>query len=341
MSPAGLDRDVERRVFAPGRVNLIGDHVDYVGGLVLPMAIDLGITIDYTAGGEQIDLRSADEPDAVSIPLPAPAASFGGPDWGRYVAAVAHELGSTVGLSGSISSTVPPGAGLSSSAALEVAVALALGADAADPLSLAQLCQRAEHRATGVPTGIMDQLAIVSGRAGEASLIDCRSLVVTPVPLPEGTVVHAVHSGVGRRLVGSEYADRRRQCEAAEREIGPLRDADLDGVAELADEAVRRRARHVVTEIARVRAAATATDPQQFGSLMNDSHASLRDDFEVSIPELDRLVSRLQATDGVHGARLTGAGFGGCAVALVDEDVDAAAVGGWRLRPASGAAVVR
>jgi len=329
------------RVFAPGRVNLIGDHVDYVGGLVLPMAIDLGITVDFEPGGDHIELRSDEDPEPAVVALPTSDAPPTNPAWARYVHAVAHELGTVEGGTGIVTSTLPVGAGLSSSAALEVAVALALGADNSDPLALAQLCQRAEHRATGVPTGIMDQLVITGARTGTALLIDCRSGQRFPVGLPSGVAVHAVHSGVSRRLVGSEYGDRRRDCEHAESIIGPLRDAGLGDLASVADPIVRRRARHVITEIARVRAASASTDAHELGRLMSASHASLRDDFEVSIPELDDLVDRLQRTDGVYGARLTGAGFGGCAVALVEESLAPERVGGWRLRPTGAAAVRR
>ncbi|RMH79865.1 MAG: galactokinase, partial [Actinomyces sp.] len=197
--------------------------------------------------------------------------------------------------------------------------------------------------ASGVPCGIMDQLAVAAGVEGAALLIDCRDETVEPVALPAGVAVHAVHSGVPRRLAGSAYAERRAACEAAEGEIGPLRDATPADVDTLDDPVRRRRARHVVTEIARVRAAVDACrrgDVATVGALMVDSHRSLRDDFEVSIPELDALVERLLAVPGVYGARLTGAGFGGCVVALVDADVPADRVGGWRLRPSGGARLV-
>jgi len=331
-------------VFAPGRVNLIGDHVDYVGGLVLPMAIDLGTTIRITQSDESpavVRLESESEPEPALIELPVDAIADRSPTWSRYAAAVLSEMGATTGFRGEITTTLPVGAGLSSSASLETAVAIAAGFDGS-PIELARLCQRAEHRASGVPCGIMDQLAIAAGVAGSALLIDCRDESVEAVMLPAGVAIHAIHCGVSRRLAGSGYADRRASCEAAERTIGPLRDAAIDRLGELAG-VERRRARHVITEIDRVRQAASASragDAGRFGSLMNESHASLRDDFEVSIPELDQLVERLQSTPGVHGARLTGAGFGGCAVALVDADTDPAIIGGWRLSPRAGAGVV-
>lgn len=330
------------RAWAPGRVNLIGDHVDYVGGLVLPMAVDLGTSVTFVPGGDRLRLRSADEPDPVDIPVPVADPASIRPDWGRYVGGVAAEMGLTVGGRGSISSTLPLGAGLSSSASLEAALAVAFG-HPGPPGELARLCQRAEQAASGVPCGIMDQLAVAAGVEGAALLIDCRDETVEPVALPAGVAVHAVHSGVPRRLAGSAYAERRAACEAAEGEIGPLRDATPADVDTLDDPVRRRRARHVVTEIARVRAAVDACrrgDVVTVGALMVDSHRSLRDDFEVSIPELDALVERLLAVPGVYGARLTGAGFGGCVVALVDADVPADRVGGWRLRPSGGARLV-
>ncbi len=334
------------RVFAPGRVNLIGDHVDYVGGLVLPMAVDLGTTIDVmpAAAGRAgvVGLRSDSESDPAEILLPVRDPGSHPIEWARYPAAVLAEMGTTAGFSGEIVSTLPIGAGLSSSASLEVATALAVGFRG-DTLPLAQLCQRAEHRATGVPSGIMDQLAITSGVEGSALLIDCRDHSVEPVPLPRGTVVHAVHCGVSRRLEGSEYADRRRSCELAEQTLGPLRDATNSELGAISNPMIRRRARHVISEISRVSAAVEATrrdDAAEFGNLMNRSHVSLRDDFEVSIPELDQLVDQLQRTPGVFGARLTGAGFGGCVVVLADDSVDPGAIGGWRLKPSAGARVV-
>jgi galactokinase len=236
-----------------------------------------------------------------------------------------------------VHTTLPVGAGLSSSAALEVAVALALGW-AGTPLELALACQRAEHLAVGVPSGVMDQLASASGRAGHALLVDCSSYAVTPVPLPEVALVVA-HSGQARTLAGSAYAERRAQCEAAARIIGPLRQATLSDVTHLSDPVLRRRARHVVTENARVLEvvdALGAGDLRAAGLLMAESHRSLKDDFEVSTAALDDLVGRLSATPGVYGARLTGAGFGGCVVALADPESPAP---GWRLAAADGASV--
>ena len=308
---------------------------------MLPMAIDLGTTIQVTRSTDSVHsvrFDSDTEPDPAHIELPVALAAGRWPAWSSYAAAVLSEMGTTSGFYGRIHTTLPVAAGLSSSASLETAVALAAGFDGT-PIELARLCQRAEQRASGVPCGIMDQLAIAAGVEGSALLIDCRDESVTPVSLPGGVAIHAVHCGVSRRLAGSEYADRRASCESAERTIGPIRDATIDRLGEI-DGVERRRARHVITEIERVRSAvdaAAAGDPEGFGRLMNESHASLRDDFEVSIPELNQLVERLQSTPGVYGARLTGAGFGGCAVALVDSEINPEVVGGWRLQPSAGA----
>ena len=323
---------------APGRVNLIGDHTDYTGGLVLPMAIDLETVVEGTRQGDHVALASAQEPDraVVSLSVEDPAAVS--PPWARYVAGVVAVLRPSTGFHGTVTSTVPLGAGLSSSAALEVAVALAVGFEGT-PLQLALACQEAEQRASGVPCGIMDQLASAAGVEGHALLIDCTTLTLTPVPVPEGLDVVVVHSGVERGLGGTAYAVRRAECEAAARELGPLRSAYLADVERIDDDVIRRRARHVVSENERVRAFAEAlatgrTD--DLGPLMAASHASLRDDFEVSIPALDDLVERLASTPGVLGARLTGAGFGGCVVALAEPG---APVDGWRVRAATGASV--
>ena len=323
---------------APGRVNLIGDHTDYTGGWALPMALDRGTTVDVERTGEAVVLTSADEPEPAVVPIGLRDPGELPPGWGRYVGGVVAEVRPTTGAVGTVRTSVPIGAGLSSSAALEVAVALALG-HPGPPLELARACQRAEHRATGVPTGILDQLTAVAAAEGTALLIDCRSLETVPVALPDLEIV-VVHSGESRRLVGSAYAERRAQTEAAAEVIGPLRDARPSHVDRIPDALLRRRARHVVTENARVVAmteAFSAGDVEAAGRLLVESHASLRDDFEVSTPTLDSTVERLLATPGVLGARLTGAGFGGCVVAFVRPGAE---VGGWKVRPAAGAHLV-
>lgn len=335
--------------YAPGRVNLIGDHTDHSGGFVLPLALDRGTTVAFTpapaaAGATQVTLTSSGERQPAVVPLDVHDPRQLEPAWARYVAGVMIELRAAgdrlTGGEGTVRTTLPIGAGLSSSAALTVAVALALGARGT-PLDIAELCRRAEERASGIPCGIMDQLAATAGVEGCALLIDCTSLKVTAVPLPAGVEVVIVDSGERRTLVGSPYAARRADCERAASLIGPLRHAVRYDVERLADERLRRRARHVVTENVRVVAAAEALlagDVATAGRLMNESHASLRDDFEVSTPALDRLVAQLAGTPGVYGARLTGAGFGGCAVALVAAGSE---VAGWRALASAGARVRR
>ena len=291
-------------VRAPGRVNLIGDHTDYNDGFVLPLAIDRECRVTAELiDGRRLRTRWSELADATS-------------------AFIAEEVWFALGLSEvgvelSVSSTVPIGVGLSSSSALAVAVGTALCAVAGiqlEPRELARVCRDAEESATGVPSGIMDQLASVLGVAGHALLIDCRSLETTPIPVPDVVVVE---SGVQRSLAESAYAERRAECEAVARRLGlaALRDATFDQVAD------EPRARHVVSENARVLAAAEALragDLAALGGLMLESHASLRDDYEVSMPELDSIVDELVAA-GAAGARLTGAGFGGCVVAVAED----------------------
>jgi galactokinase len=322
---------------APGRVNLIGDHTDYTGGLALPMAIDLSTTVTGERGGDEIVLRSADEPELAQLPLRVIDPAAVEPAWARYVAGIIAELRPTIGFTGTVSTTIPVGAGLSSSAALELAVALVLGSPA-DPLALALLGQRAEQRASGVPCGVMDQLASASGVDGHALLLDCHSLTVTPVPVPDDVDVVVIHSGEGRRLAGSGYAERRTECEAAELIVGPLRllrdPTDLDPIT---DPVLRGRAHHVVTENARVWAfveALDAGDVATAGQVMQDSHTSLARDFGVSTPTVDALVQRLASTRGVHGVRMTGGGFGGCVVALTEPGVLSE---GWTVHAGPGA----
>jgi len=327
------------RAFAPGRVTLIGDHTDYTGGFALAAAVEAGTEVELEPGGDWVELASDAEPETARVPLGIDDPMSVEPPWGRYVAGVVSVVRPAVGGTGTVRTTLPVGAGLSSSAALVVALALALGFEGT-PLELAVAAQRAEHLASGVPTGLLDQLASVSGRAGCALLIDCSSCAVEPVPMPEGVEILVVSSGQSRTLVGSAYAERRSQCEAAGRLIGPLREATPADVASIPDQLLRRRARHVVTENERVLAFADALrsgDLQAAGRLMVQSHQSLRDDFEVSTAVLDDVVARLLATPGVYGARLTGAGFGGCVVSLVDPTSPAE---GWRLAAAAGASVV-
>ena len=326
-------------VHAPGRVNLIGDHTDYTGGLVFPMAIDRGTTIRYTPGTDRVVLSSDAELGLVDLTLPVDVdPRTVTPAWGRYVAAMAAELNASIGMHGTVSSDIPAGAGLSSSAALECAIGLALSFDGT-PVDLALAAQRAEHAATGVPTGIMDQLCIAAATAGHATMIDCRTLDITQVPVPDEVDV-VVEFVAHRTLVGSAYADRVAECARAESVIGPLRDATLDDVGRARhhlDDIAWRRARHVVTENERVRAFAAALadgDYARAGRLMQASHESLRTDFETSTSEMDTAVQRLSTTSGVFGARMTGGGFGGCTVALCEPDT---LNSGWVVQASRGA----
>ena len=323
---AALDEPASARWFrAPGRVNLMGDHTDYNEGFVLPVAIDLDCAIAVTAtGGRRVRIRSLDEGTAVDVAADGsdePATTE--PAWGRYVAGVVRALRergrAPVGLDAALASSVPADSGLSSSAALEVACALGLSEAAGlalPPDELALACQAAEHMATGVPSGIMDQLASAAGRDGHALVIDCRTLdvIYTPVPPEVGIVV--VNSGVPRTLERTAYSERRAATERIAASLGlrALRDATLEQVAG------EPLARHVVSENARVHLTAealAAADLAALGKLFAQSHASLRDDYAVSTPDLDELVDALAAA-GARGARLTGAGFGGCVVAVCE-----------------------
>ncbi len=302
-------------VRAPGRVNLIGDHTDYQDGLCLPMAIDRDVVIGCAPRADAtIALESLDEGV-----VPEGAAK---PPWIPTVAAVESLLAArgraATGFDAVVASTIPIGSGLSSSAAFAIAITLAATTVAdfpIEPRALALVAQEVEHRATGVPCGVMDQMASVFGRSGHALLLDCRTLAIDPVPVPEAIAIVVVHSGLPRRLETSAYAERRAACEAAAArlDVDTLRDATF---AQVEDDPI---ARHVVSENARVREFADALgrrDVEECGRLMLESHASLRDDFVVSTPQLDLLVE-LAVEHGAYGARLTGAGFGGCIVALV------------------------
>jgi galactokinase len=327
------------RVHAPGRVNLIGDHTDYAGGLAVPLAIDLGTTVLGEPHGERVVLRSRQADEPVELPVDIDEPREVEPSWGRYVAGVVAELRPRRGFIGIIDSTLPIGGGLSSSAALELSVALALGFEGT-ARELAQLCQRAEQRASGVPCGVMDQLASACGRADHAMLIDFAALDIEYLPVPPGAEIVVIHSGEPRALSDSAYADRRQATEQAASAVGPLRDLELGELERIDDSDVRRRARHVVTENERVVQFARSFaqgDLVTAGRLMFESHASLRDDFEVSTEALDAIVERLRSTEGVFGARLTGGGFGGCVVALCA--TGALPDEGWHVRASAGAHV--
>jgi galactokinase len=325
------------RVFrAPGRVNLIGEHTDYNLGFVLPVALDLATYIAIAPSGDgklriySEDRKEQREFDAASLGSVQPTHS-----WTDYPIGVAQELvRAGVPLAGAnllIRSTVPDGGGLSSSAALEVSSALALlaGREFA-PLELAKLCQRAERNFVGMPCGIMDQYISVFGRAHSAVEIDCRSLGHRLVQLPDGITFIAVNTMVKHALSGSAYRDRVRECAAAVEgikavypDVQSLRDVSpeqFEGVAARLPDPVVRRARHIVTENARVNRfteASASGDVAGMGKLMVASHRSLQHDYEVSCEELDSLVDAALAIDGVYGSRMTGGGFGGCTVTLL------------------------
>lgn len=307
---------------APGRVNLMGDHTDYNEGLVLPMAIDreCAVTIDRRADSRLV-ARSDELPGVLEVAIDTSVETVE-PGWGRFVVAAAQAVrergGHLDGVDIRITSTVPPGSGLSSSTALATALVLAfadLGGLVLTGVDFALVAQASERIATGVDGGLMDQLAAIFGRRDHALLIDCRTNTCDPVALPRELTVLVVHSGVPRTLRDTEYTRRRSECDEIATRLGvpALRDAVL---ADVQDDP---RARHVVTENDRVRAMATALrtdDVDAVGPLLLSSHRSLRDDFGVSTPELDCLVDLL-VDAGALGARLTGAGFGGCVVALV------------------------
>ena len=341
MSPANVQGRQSASVVAraPGRVNLIGDHTDYTGGLVLPMAIDRWTVVVGDRGGNHVQLRSVQERALATVPLRVTDPHDVEPSWARFVAGVVAEMKPAHGFAGTVDTTIPVGAGLSSSAALEVAVALALGFDGT-ALELAQLCQRAEVRASGVPTGIMDQLCSAAGVDDHALLIDCHTLGITPVALPATTAAEiVVVYGHRRTLVGSEYATRVAECAAAEAIIGPLRLAGTADLAGIKDKVVRARARHVINENRRViefAAAVRSGNLATAGALMVESHVSLRDDYATSTDLMDGLVERVCALDGVYGARMTGGGFGGCVVALARPG---SLSEGWTVRAVAGAGV--
>jgi galactokinase len=330
--------------WAPGRVNLIGEHTDYSGGLVLPAAIQLGITVEVASVADEITLSSTR--DGAAEPFAADGTGAVATGWARYGQAVAAELAALgrepVGLVAAVDSDLPTGAGLSSSAALEVGIGLALCAVAdfqLEPLVLALACQRAELRAVGVPCGILDQAACLLGQAGAAILLDCATLDYRLVAVPERAALVIVDSGVERSHESSAYAQRRAELEHAMTLVGAerstqVRPSDLDGL----DPVSERRLRHVLTENERVglfAAAFEAGDLETAGRLLGASHASLRDDYEVSIAELDLLVELADAAGG-FGARLLGGGFGGAVLVLTEADeadrLGAAVAGEYRSR---------
>jgi len=330
-------------VGAPGRVNLIGEHTDYNDGFVLPAAIGLQSIVAVRRRSDGIvRLIAADFGDAVSeFDLAAPIAPDTAQPWSNYIRGVAATMQSDGvefrGLDMLVAGDIPQGSGLSSSASLSVASAMAFGGLFApgrfDPTAIALIAQRAECDFVGMRCGNMDQLASAHGLAGHALLIDCRSLDVRPVALPHGLTMLIVHSGIRRGLVDGAYNERRAQCERVAGHFGvaALRDVTpsaLDAARGDLDPTAWRRARHVVTENERTLAAAKAMEAGDLillGELMTLSHASMREDFEITTPAIDRLVAELQRVIGGRGgARMTGGGFGGAVVALVEADAVAA-----------------
>ena len=331
---------------APGRITLIGDHTDYNQGLSLPMAVDLATEVSFTpkAGSFLMGVNSDQmvEPWEITlgntIPLQPQAALAG-----ALIALAAPASGGNL----RVTSTIPVGAGLASSAAFSVAVLLALGL-VQDPLTLAMSCQRAEETA-GSRVGLLDPIAIIGAQADHALAIDFATLETHPVAIPEEAAFVVVHCGVSRDLGTSLYADRRAECETAANHIGkPLGLCTLGDLSALPGSILRRRARHVITECARVREVERLLGRGNLsgvGALMTEGQRSLAEDFRVSIPAVDELVLRLANTPGVHGTRMTGGGFGGCVIALCEPDSPAldvenyAPLAAWRVRPSAGAEV--
>jgi galactokinase len=329
---------------APGRVNLMGAHVDINDGPVMPVAINHAVYLSGAAVADNtvtlyandLKVQTTFQLDSLESKIDIHGDPL--PDWALYPAGVAWSLQKAgldvVGLKAAYTSDVPVGAGLSSSAAVEVAFAVtwsALGGWEIDSMRLAQLCQRAENEYVGVASGLMDQFASIHGLEGHALYFDTRALTWEPVPLPADTALVIADSGVRRSLATSAYNERRDSCEQAVDllqaympEIRSLRDVspvEFAAYSDLLPPEVRRRAEHVVKEIARVQSAVVAlraNNTRSFGALMYSGHASSRDLYEVSCPELDALVEIARGAPGCIGARLTGAGFGGCTVNLVE-----------------------
>lgn len=332
----------EHIVRAPGRVNIIGEHTDYNDGFVLPCAIDRDTVVAIGAAEYGISAYSCDFDSDDNFAI-GEAITPSDKQWANYIRAMAKHLSAAgYNLSPSqmtIAGDVPLGSGLSSSASLEIATGRAMIEQSGlsiDPKELALIAQAAENQFVGCACGIMDQLISANGDTDHALLIDCRSLDCTAISIPKDAAIIIVNSGVTHSNVDGEYNRRRKQCEAAAAhyDVTALRDinegqlvADKDGL----DDVTYRRARHVVTENARTLAAADALksgDMQTLGSLMKQSHASMRDDFEITVPAIDALADIMnEAIGGNGGARMTGGGFGGCVVAMTDSNRASAIIG--------------
>jgi len=322
---------------APGRVNLIGEHTDYNMGLVFPMALPLvTVVVGAISDTENVTVYSQSQNSSISFPATeTEKPEQGSTSWANYVKGVAHHFHAQPlpPLDAVIIGSVPLGGGVSSSASVEVAFYTFLeqltGSRAKSDQEKALACQGAEHSHAGMPCGIMDQFISVMGKQGTALLIDCRELTARSVPLSDPSMaVLITNSNVKHQLTGSEYPERRAACLDSARAMDKtsLREVDMDTVnshRDKFDDVTYRRVKHVVTEIARTNAAAEALesgDLVAMGKLMVESHVSLRDDFEVSCPELDVLVEAALKVNGVYGSRMTGGGFGGCTVTLLKQE---------------------
>jgi galactokinase len=360
----GVARRIAR---APGRVNLIGEHTDYNDGFTMPMALPFDTVVAASDAGDADDAPVyVDSEGFGSVAIDPVGDPRGVVPWARHIAGVISLLRQAGVASGgwraSIATDIPTGASLSSSAAIEVAVAVGLLARAGlewPPIDVARLGQRVENEVVGLPSGIMDQFISAAAVEGCASLMDCRAFTLEPRRLPRHTVVAVMDTGTRRTLADAAYAERRLACEraAAMIGVGALRDATPSDLERITDELDRRRARHVVTENIRTLEAAAAMerdDGIELGRLMTASHISLRDDFEVSATALDAIVEVALSSPGCIGARMTGGGFAGCAVALVAPDQAEAFAGSvrdryrhdghraevWLCAPSAGASVI-
>ncbi len=319
-----FDRSPRALIRAPGRVNLIGEHTDYNGGFVLPMALDHATVIAFEPGDDHRIRLVSENHRPVGFSTQDSSAERG---WGNYVKGMVVRLADagweSAGFNAAIATDIPIGAGLSSSAALEVGVGLAVAADI-DRVELAHHAQWVENEWMGMPSGIMDQLIIATATAGHAKLIDCLSLDSTDHPIPDDVAVVVLDTTTRRSLVGSQYAERRASCERVAHALGVqlLRDVTLTDINDAALDVVdRARARHVIEENDRTVQAAHALasrDPERVGQLMKESHVSMRDLFDISSHALNAIVEAAASAPGCYGARMTGGGFAGCAVALVD-----------------------
>lgn len=314
-------------VRSPGRVNVIGEHTDYNDGFVLPMAIDRDTVIAARPRSDTTIEVLSEGYGVTNVDALQPQRAKG--EWTDYVSGTAWVLGAdAIGWEGTIASDLPIGASVSSSASMELGLQLvhrALSDRPWDPISESKLGQRVENDWLGLQSGLLDQLAVSCGIEGHAILIDCRTLEISPVPMPTDSSIVLLDTSTRRKLTESRYNDRRRECTeaAALLAVESLRDATFLGAETLfgSDDLLARRARHIVSENERTLSATEAMrsgDSTALGRLMSESHVSLRDDYEVSGPELDAMVEAAQGSPGCLGARMTGGGFAGCAIALVE-----------------------